>query len=62
MSGEGIATATTEVKQGEKQGNMVNVVNQSSSPTSVSITQVHNASGSPRDTDRTALSLNAIAV
>ena len=61
MSGEGIATATTEVKQGEKQGNMVNVVNQSSSPTSVSNTQVHNASGSPRDTDRTALSLNAIA-
>lgn len=61
MSGEGIATATTEVKQGEKQGNMVNVVNQSSSPTSVNNTQVHNASGSPRDTDRTALSLNAIA-
>ena len=61
MTGEGIATATTEVKQGEKQGNMVNVVNQSSSPTSVSNTQVHNASGSPRDTDRTALSLNAIA-
>ena len=61
-TGEGIATATTEVKQGEKQGNMVNVVNQSSSPTSVSNTQVHNASGSPRDTDRTALSLNAIAV
>jgi hypothetical protein len=61
-TGEGIATATTEVKQGEKQGNMVNVVNQSSSPTSVNNTQVHNASGSPRDTDRTALSLNAIAV
>ena len=62
MTGEGIATATTEVKQGEKQGNMVNVVNQSSSPTSVSNTQVHNASGSPRDTDRTAVGLNAIAV
>jgi hypothetical protein len=62
MTGEGIATATTEVKQGEKQGNMVNVVNQSSSPTTVSNTQVHNASGSPRDTDRTAVGLNAIAV
>jgi hypothetical protein len=62
MTGEGIATATTEVKQGEKQGNMVNVVNQSSSPTTVSNTQVHTGSGSPRDTDRTAVGLNAIAV
>jgi len=62
MTGEGIATATTEVKQGEKQGNQVNVVNTSSSPTTVSNTQVHNNSGSPRDTDRTAVGLNAIAV
>ena len=61
QSGQEVGTSTQEVKQGEKQGNMVNVVNQSSSPTSVSNTQVHNASGSPRDTDRTALSLNAIA-
>ena len=62
QSGQEVGTSTQEVKQGEKQGNMVNVVNQSSSPTSVNNTQVHNASGSPRDTDRTALSLNAIAV
>jgi hypothetical protein len=62
QSGQEVGTSTQEVKQGEKQGNIVNVVNQSSSPTSVNNTQVHNASGSPRDTDRTALSLNAIAV
>ena len=62
QSGQEVGTSTQEVKQGEKQGNMVNVVNQSSSPTSVSNTQVHNASGSPRDTDRTAVGLNAIAV
>ena len=62
QSGQEVSESTQEVKQGEKQGNMVNVVNQSSSPTSVSNTQVHNASGSPRDTDRTAVGLNAIAV
>jgi hypothetical protein len=62
MTGEDIAVATTEVKQGEKQGNQVNVVNTSSSPTTVSNTQVHTGSGSPRDTDRTAVGLNAIAV
>jgi hypothetical protein len=61
-TGEDIAVATTEVKQGEKQGNQVNVVNTSSSPTTVSNTQVHTGSGSPRDTDRTAVGLNAIAV
>jgi hypothetical protein len=61
QSGQEVSESTQEVKQGEKQGNQVNVVNTSSSPTSVNNTQVHNASGSPRDTDRTALSLNAIA-
>ena len=58
--GNMIKDATAEVKQGEKQGNMVNVVNTTSAPTSVMNTQVHNSSGSPTNTDRTALRLNAI--
>ena len=58
-TGNAIKDATTEVKQGEKQSNLINVMNQSSSNTSNNNTQVHNSSGSPRDTDRTAVGLNA---
>ena len=59
-NGNMIKDATAEVKQGEKQGNVAVITNQTNANTNNS-TQIHTGSGSPRDADRTAISLNAIA-